>query len=124
MRGHSRVDGVVRIGEPLRASVFVRDGPAGIDVTEIADPSPGPADRCESEALAMLRVDIEETRQRFERQTSQERDLAAANRATLGATEMPGRGRQDARRDVAPVVELMQQQGRQRGPERGPGPSR
>ena len=61
----------MRIGEPLRASVVVRDSPAGIDATEIADPSPGPADRCESEALAMLRVDIEKTRQRFERQTSQ-----------------------------------------------------
>ena len=119
MRGHSRVDGVVRIGEPLRASVVVCDGPAGIDVTEIADPLPGPAGRCESEALAMLRVELEETPQRFERRTSQNETLAAANRAALGATEMLGRGRQDARRDVAPVVALMQQQGRQQcGPER------
>ena len=53
-----------------------------------------------------------------------ERDLAAAHRAALGATEMLGRGLQEARREVAPAVELMQQQGRQRGPEGDYGPSR
>ena len=53
-----------------------------------------------------------------------EQDLAAANRAALGATEILGRGLQDARRDVARAVELMQHHGRQRGPERDHGPSR
>ena len=51
-------------------------------------------------------------------------DLAAANRAALRTTEMLGCGLQDARRDVARTVELMQRHGRQRGPERDYGPSR
>ena len=68
---------------------------------------------------------VEALQQRFEHQAAQnEGDLAAANRAALGATEMLGRGLQDARRDVARAVELMQQQGRQRTPERHHGPSR
>ena len=53
-----------------------------------------------------------------------DRDLAAADRALRRAGDALDRGLQDARRDVARAVELIQQRGRQRGPERDHGPSR
>ena len=53
-----------------------------------------------------------------------ERDLAAASRTALRASDMLGRGLQDPRRDVARALELMREPNRQRGPERDHGPSR
>ena len=53
-----------------------------------------------------------------------EQDLAAAGRTLRRAGDALDRGLEDARRDVARAVELMQRQGRQRGPERDYGPSR
>ena len=67
---------------------------------------------------------VEALQQRFEQQAEENRTLRQRTRAALGATEMLGRGLQDARRDVARAVELMQQRDRQRGPDRDSGPSR
>ena len=53
-----------------------------------------------------------------------ERDFPAASRAAVRASDMLGRGLQDARRDVAHALELMRQPGRQRGQERDHGPNR
>ena len=53
-----------------------------------------------------------------------ERDLAAANRAALWATETIDRGLQGARRDVARALEVMRRPGRQVGRERDSGTGR
>ena len=52
------------------------------------------------------------------------RSLAAAGRAARRADDALGRSLPDARRDVAWALQLMRQEGRQRGPERDHGPSR
>ena len=66
---------------------------------------------------------VEALQQRFERQAAENRTLRQRIEQLSGQL-MLGRGLQDARRDVARAVELMRQQGRQRGPERDYGPSR
>ena len=58
-------------------------------------------------------------RQRIERQSAEERDLAAAVRAARRASETLGPGLQDARRDVARVLDVMRQRGREHDQDHG-----